>query len=303
VEVKKIIFFLVTICSTLIAGGFENLGVHSRVIALGGAFTGVGDASYTVFYNPAGLINVERLEVSSTYNQLFTGIEDNLYYLTFSSTIPLWKFGRFGAGLTHLKAGAWQENTLILSYAKDINNFGVGGSFKLLRWNAQPAPGENSLSYLGFSFDAGIFYKIEQVFGSGVLSFGAVAQDITEPSIAVNGSDDAKLPMKLVGGISYYSPNYNYLFAVDAVKEKENYILRFGFEFLGMKTKLYGIETGFYLRGGYNGILNDTPFKQNALNGGFGVFVNNLKIDYAYVNQIQIIGVGGSHKISFTYQF
>lgn len=300
---KKSLFILIIISSNLFAGGFENLGVHSRVIALGGAFTGVGDASYTVFYNPSGLINMERLEISSTYNQLFSGIEDNLYYLTFSSTIPLKKFGRFGAGLTHLKAGAWQENTLILSYAKDIGNFGVGGSFKLLRWNAQAAPNEEAQNYLGFTFDGGIFYKIEGFFNSGVLSFGAVAQDITQPSIAINGSDDAKLPMKLIAGISYFSQTYNYLFAIDGVKENENYLLRLGAEFLGMKAKVYGIETGIFLRGGYNGMLNNTPFKQNSLNGGFGVFIDKLKIDYAYVNQFQIAGIGGSHKISFTYQF
>lgn len=300
---KRIILIWLLSLSFALGGGFENLGVHSRVIGLGGAFVGVGDASYTVFYNPAGLVNIDRFEVSSTYNQLISGLDEELYYLTFSSTIPLWKFGKFGAGLTHLRAGAWQENTLVLSYAKDIGNFGIGGSFKLLRWSAQAAPNENNQNYLGFTFDAGIFYKIEKVFGNGILKLGAVAQDITTPSIAVNGSDDAKLPMKLIAGISYYSPTYDYLFAVDAIRENENYILRFGAEFLTIKTKVYGVETGAYLRGGYNGIVNNSPYKQNTLNGGFGVFANNLKIDYAYSNSFEIIGLGGSHKISFTYQF
>ena len=300
---KLIIILSVIISSQTFAGGFENLGVHSRIIGMGGAFTGVGDASYTVFYNPAGLINVKKFEFSSTYNQLFTGLDDDLYYLTFSSSIPLWKFGKLGAGLTHLKAGAWQENTLIFSYAKDIGNFGFGGNFKLLRWNAQAAPGEEAQSYLGFTFDAGLFYSIYQVLGNGILRFGAVAQDITEPSISINGSDEAKLPMKLSFGISYYSPTYDYMFAIDGIKEEDNYLLKFGAEFLGMKTKVYGVESGFYLRGGYNGIVSNSPFKQNSLNGGFGVFINQLKIDYAYESHIQITGLGGGHKISFTYQF
>lgn len=300
---KLIIILSVIISSQTFAGGFENLGVHSRIIGMGGAFTGVGDASYTVFYNPAGLINVKKFEFSSTYNQLFTGLDDDLYYLTFSSSIPLWKFGKLGAGLTHLKAGAWQENTLIFSYAKDIGNFGLGGNFKLLRWNAQAAPGEEAQSYLGFTFDAGLFYSIYQVLGNGILRFGAVAQDITEPSISINGSDEAKLPMKLSFGISYYSPTYDYMFAIDGIKEEDNYLLKFGAEFLGMKTKVYGVESGFYLRGGYNGIVNNSPFKQNSLNGGFGVFINQLKIDYAYESHIQITGLCGGHKISFTYQF
>ncbi|GIV45525.1 MAG: hypothetical protein KatS3mg036_0343 [Ignavibacterium sp.] len=149
---KILILILVFITSSVFAGGFENLGVHSRIIGLGGAYTGIGDASYTVFYNPAGLINVKRFEISSTYNQLFTGLDEDLYYLSFSSTVPLWKFGDLGAGLTHLKAGAWQENTLILSYAKDIGNFGLGGSFKLLRMECSSCTGRRStkLSWLYF---------------------------------------------------------------------------------------------------------------------------------------------------------
>lgn len=300
---KYFIIFSILFFSKLFAGGFENLGVHSRVIALGGAFTGVGDASYTVFYNPAGLINLNSLEISSTYNQLFTGLDEDLYYLTFSSTVPLWKLGKFGAGLTHLKAGAWQENTLIMSYAKDIGNFGIGGSFKLLRWSALPAPGENSQNYLGFTFDAGIFYSIENVLGNGIIRFGAAAQDITQPSIAINGSDDAKLPMKLAVGGSYYSPTYKYLIAVDGVKEEDNYLLKFGAEFLAAETKFAGIQTGFVVRGGYNSIINNSPFQQSSLSGGFGLFINKLRIDYAYMNNMQVIGIGGSHKFSLSYQF
>lgn len=300
---KRIILTFIFFFSNLFAGGFENLGVHSRVIGLGGAFIGIGDASYTVFYNPAGFAFTKNFQISSTYNQLFSGIEDDLYYLTFSSTAPLWKLGGLGLGLTHLKAGAWQENTLIMSYAKDIRNFAIGGSFKLLRWSAQPAPGEEGQNYLGFTFDIGAFYKIERVFGNGIVKIGAVAQDVTQPSIAINGSDDGKLPLKLGVGLSYYSPTYDYLFAVDAVKENEIITLKFGAEFLGYKEKVYGVETGFYIRGGYNENLTETVFKQSALNGGFGIFVGGLKIDYAYVNNIKVVGIGGSHKISLSYNF
>ncbi len=300
---KKLILTFLSLTTLVFAGGFENLGVHGRVNALGGAFTGVGDASYTVFYNPAGLINVKQFEISSTYNQLFSGLDDDVYYIAFSSTVPLWKFGEFGAGLTHLKAGSWQENTLIVSYAKDIENFGIGGSFKLLRWSAEAAPGEQSQNYLGFTFDAGIFYSIDKVFGNGIIRLGASAQDISQPSIAINGSNDAKIPMKLSAGISYFSPTYEYLLAIDGIKENENYLIKFGAEFLAMKNKIYGIETGLYLRGGYNGIVNESPYKQNSLNGGFGVFVNKLRIDYAYVSRGYIVGIGNSHIISLTYQF
>ncbi|MCX8010593.1 MAG: hypothetical protein N3A61_05525 [Ignavibacteria bacterium] len=102
---KKILLFLFGIYLTSsFAGGFENLGVHSRVIGMGGAFFGLGDASYTVFYNPAGLSHLNSIEVNSTYSKLFPGVEDdNLHYLTFSGAVPLGIIGNFGLGVTYLK--------------------------------------------------------------------------------------------------------------------------------------------------------------------------------------------------------
>ncbi len=289
----------------IFAGGFDNLGIHSRVIGLGGAFYGVGDASYSVFYNPAGISHLKRIEINSTYSNLFPGLEeDNLYYLTFSGALPFDPIGNFGLGVTFFKSDNWQENIFVFSYSRFIfNSFSIGGSAKILRWSAAAAPGESALSFFGLSFDAGVYYTIDDIFNEGNLRFGVAAQDITEPSIAKNGSKDAKLPMKLAAGISYFSPGFDYLFALDGIKEGDAYFLRFGAEFLGMKTQVFGIETGFYIRGGYNGIVNNISSKQSALNGGFGIFVNKLRIDYAYIHQFEINSIGGSHKISLGYQF
>lgn len=300
----KFFLFVFLFSYSIYAGGFENLGAHSRVVSLGGAFTGVGDASYTVFYNPAGIATLSQFEFTSTYNKLFSGIDDDLYYLTFSSNLPIGKLGNLGTGLTHLKAGGWQENTLIISYAKNlVGTFNLGGSFKFLRWNAEAAPGEATQTYTGFTFDLGVFYTIQNIFGNGIMRFGASALDITQPSISINGSDDAKLPIKFATGISYYSPNFNYLIAVDGVKENENYVLKFGAEFLGMKTNVLGIETRIFIRGGYNSSMINSPLKQSSINGGFGIWVDRMKIDYGYFNHMEIQTLGGSHIISIGYQF
>lgn len=302
---KKILGLIFIFFNLVHAGGFDNLGVHSRVIGIGGVYYGIGDAPYTVFYNPAGLAHLKRIEINSTYTNLFPGLEDeSIYYLTASGVLPFEPIGSFGAGATFLKTEHWQENTLILSYARSIiSTLGVGGSVKLLRWSAAAAPGESPLSFFGWSFDAGAFYTIESIFDQGEIRIGAAVQDITQPSIAKNGSKDAALPIKMAVGVSYFSPGYDYLIGIDGVKEGDGYYLRFGAEFLGMKTYVLGVETGFYIRGGYNGIVNKINSKQNALNGGFGVFVEKFKFDYAYVHQLEIKSIGGSHKLSIGYQF
>jgi len=304
--VKKILVCLIFSCFSLVqAGGFDNLGVHSRVIGIGGVYYGIGDAPYSVFYNPAGLAHLKRIEINSTYTNLFPGLEDeSIYYLTASGVLPFEPIGNFGAGITFLKTNHWQENTLILSYARNmVGSFGIGGSVKLLRWSAAAAPGEAPLSFFGLSFDAGAYYTLENFLGQGNLRFGAAVQDITQPSIAKNGSKDAALPMKLAAGISYFSPGYDYLIGIDGIKEGDAYYLRLGAEFLAMKVRVLGVESGFYVRGGLNGVVNKIDSKQSSLNGGFGLFVEKFKFDYAYDHQLEIKSIGGSHKLSIGYQF
>jgi hypothetical protein len=52
----------------------------------------------------------------------------------------------------------------IAAYAREVyRTFAVGGSVKLLRWSAEPAPGESGLSYFGFTFDVGAHYTFQDI--------------------------------------------------------------------------------------------------------------------------------------------
>jgi hypothetical protein len=299
------VLFLFFISINLNAGGFEDLGNSARVFSMGGAYTAVADAPYTLFYNPAGIFNIDNLAVSTTYSNLYPGIQDdNLNYFSLSAAMPVGIIGSFGLGGTFLNTNFWKENTFIASYAREIyGSFIVGGSVKVLRWSAEPAPGESGLSYLGFTFDAGIHYTIKDIMQDSELRLGAAIHNITEPSIASNGSPDAKLPMVINAGAAYISKAYNYMIAVDVLKENDNLILRAGAEFVGIRQQLIGLSTGFLVRVGYNGIVNETDYKQSGLNGGFGLEVERLAIDYAYVFPLELKNVGGSHKISLSYNF
>lgn len=307
VNVKKIIVILIFFFAkiNLFAGGFENLGVHSRVVGLGGAYYGVGDAAYTIFYNPGGLAHIKTAELNSTYTNLFPGLQDEtIYYLTFSAVANVWVVGDIGVGVTFLKSDMWQENQLIFGYGRHIyDNFTLGGSAKILRWSAAAPPGEAALSYFGLSFDVGAFYTFENLFNQGDFRIGVAAQDITKPSIAKNGHKDASLPIKLAAGISFSSRTYNYLVALDAVKEDDITFVKFGAEFLVLRSKFFDETADFIIRGGYNTIANVVKEKQNSLNGGFGITYNNFQLDYAYVYNFVMQSLGGSHKISLGYKF
>lgn len=287
------------------AGGFDDLGNSARAVSLGGAYIAVADAPYAVFYNPAGIHRLKTLNLSTTYSNLYPGVvDDNLNYFAFSGVIPMSFLGELGVGATFLNSQMWQENMLIGTYAREIyKSFAVGGSFKLMRWASDPAPGEEGLSYIGFTFDAGAHYTLYDVLEQSDLRIGFAARNITQPSIANNGNSDANLPMQIGVGLAFVSHLYNYLVALDAVMVEDTYMIKTGAEFTGLREDVFGYRTAFLIRAGYDRIIGNSVYKQSGINGGFGLNVENLSIDYAYVFPLELEQVGGSHKLSLSYNF
>lgn len=301
----KIFLFSALFSIKILAGGFDDLGNSARVIAMGGANIAVADAPYSLFYNPAGIHNLKNLSVSSTYSNLYPGIvDDNINFISLSAVIPWEVIGEFGVGGNFLNSELWKENTFIFSYARKIyGDIALGGSLKLLRWSAEAAPGESSLSYFGFTFDVGAHYTFNDLIENSDLKVGISIQNLTQPSIANNGSADAKLPILAGFGLALVSHKYNYIAAVDIVRYDESTKVKAGAEFLGLRHDVFGLNTAFLIRVGYDGIIGSDAFIQRGINGGFGLNVNDLRIDYAYVFPLVMQKVGGSHKISLNYNF
>ena len=304
-KIIKIGLVILFICFNLKAGGFDDLGNSARVISMGGANIAIADAPYSIFYNPAGIHKIRNLSLSTTYSNLYPGItDDNLNYFSLSAVVPWEIIGEFGVGGTFLSSELWKENTFIFSYAREIyGDIALGGSLKLLRWSAEAAPGESALSYFGFTFDIGAHYTFSEIIKNSDLRIGLAVQNITQPSIANNGSDDAKLPMSLGFGLALVSNEYNYVVALDILRYDETTKIKTGAEFLGLRQEVIGLNTAFLIRVGYDGIIGSDIYSQRGINGGFGLNVDDLKIDYAYVFPLILQNVGGSHKISLNYNF
>lgn len=301
----KIVLIIFFVSMSLKAGGFDDLGNSARVVSMGGANIAVADAPYSIFYNPAGIYNIKNLSLSSTYSNLYPGItDDNLNYFSLSAVVPLEVIGEFGIGGTFLNSELWKENTFIFSYARQLyGDIALGGSLKLLRWSAEAAPGETALSYFGFTFDIGAHYTFSNLISNSDLRVGLAIQNLTQPSISNNGSPDAKLPISMGLGLAFISKEYNYVVALDILRYDETTRINTGAEFLGLRQEVFGLNTAFLIRGGYNGIVGSDVFTQRGVNAGFGLNVDDLKIDYAYVFPLVLQNVGGSHKISLNYNF
>ena len=288
------------------AGGFEDLGYSARSVGMGGVGISVHGAPYGLFYNPANIYSSKNMSFYTTYSNLFPGIEDDqITYATASGIVPISFLGSLGTGITFLHSDFWKEYTLHGAYAKELfSGFTIGGAVKYLGWSAAAAEGESALSYNGFTFDAGVLYCIKDLIPNSEITLGASMQNISEPSIASSGSsDNAKLPRKLGVGISFFSTQYDYLLAVDVVREQDVYWLKTGAEFLGYKGELFSIPVSFLARVGYYEIIKSDFSEANGLNGGFGLKVEDYMLDYAYHYPHLIEDIGGSHKISFSFNF
>lgn len=297
--------FIILISFNAYAGGFDDLGNSARAASMGGAFLAVSNAPYSLFFNPAGIYNIDRINIATTYSNLFPGIQDdNLNYFSLSGVLPLDVYGKIGVGGTFLNTSHWKESTVSAVYSREIyGNFAIGGAAKLLQWSASAAPGEDALSYLGFTFDIGALYTFKNILSNSNLSLGFAAQNITQPSIASGGSSEGELPMRLGLGASFYSELYRYMINVDAVKENDIIHLKSGVEFSAFKTGFWELETEFLVRAGYNRIVKSDYAEQSGLSGGFGLIVNNVVLDYAYLFPFELSNVGGTHKVSIMYKF
>lgn len=67
-------FNSISYSQTKYAGEFLNIGAGVRALGMGGAFTGISDDSTASYWNPAGLIQIEKTELTVMYSNMFSGI-------------------------------------------------------------------------------------------------------------------------------------------------------------------------------------------------------------------------------------
>jgi hypothetical protein len=128
------------------AGSFLRLGAGARPLGMGGAFTAISDDATALFWNPAGLAQVERKQVTIAYSQMFEGRKQGLLGLACPSPLGTVGLGwmSYGVGGISKRGPDGQaqgefsdlENTLSLAWAKGtkLGSLGLmaGGNLKFL---------------------------------------------------------------------------------------------------------------------------------------------------------------------------
>lgn len=162
------------------AGEFMSIDVSARAQALGGAFSAISNDVYGSFYNPAGLVQVQSMQIGFTHTQQFLK-SVNYDYLGFVH--PLSDETAFGISLIRLgvdnirdsrSAAILDENGVLqgidesqlknfnssdyvffVSFGKRFNSkFSWGFNVKLVRRNLA----DNNAN--GIGLDAGLLYSV-----------------------------------------------------------------------------------------------------------------------------------------------
>ncbi|MDH5661410.1 MAG: tetratricopeptide repeat protein [Elusimicrobiota bacterium] len=300
---KKIICIgLVTIVLCLWSGvsfgDFDELGVGARPVGMGSAFVGLVDDVHSLYYNPAGLSQLEYKQFTSGYGRLFWGLDDgtNLGNTFVGYAHPLKRLGGIGVGWLNLGlSGLYQEDTFILSYGNKLfSSLSAGLNLKLLykRYNnnqytkTDPLFQEKGYSKIGFSVDFGLLYN----FAANIFS-GLCITDIVQPDM--NLGEREGLPLGVRTGIAYRDKVNLINLALDAGYEDGEFNISAGAE-----KWLSGKSVG--VRGGID--IGSNGFKSFSLGGSCQV--SALQIDYAFIYPLfGLRETYGSHRFSVTLRF
>jgi hypothetical protein len=185
---------------------FLKMDVSARATALGGAFIGIADDASSMYYNPAGMMNIKNMEVIASHNMYLADIQ----YTFAGMTMPLPNLnGAAGVQFGYLTTGEIDETTplyptgtgrtfsasdmfLGLSYAQMLTTkFSVGGSLKMVTEKLADKSVTVGLGDVGTYYDTG---WESLVFGMSIRNFGGNFTYIKE---------DTPLPMLFVFGASW----------------------------------------------------------------------------------------------------
>ena len=299
------------------SAAFLKLGVGARATAMGGAFAGVTDDPYSIYWNPAGLASLEgEKNIGFFHNDHFQGLKQEfmLYTapaegLTFLKTREL-RSGIWGVGLDYFytpkdmerrsglnesdplapislsegKFGAY-DMAVSLGYGwQPETGLGVGFAFKVIRQSIDNRSAATAALDLGVMKDYTWFGE-DFTAGLSVQNIGPGIKFISERY---------DLPLVFKAGLSRRLPGSGALFLLEADKPIDNYpSFILGAE-LPVVAKL-ALRTGYRYR--HNG--NELgPW--SGFSAGAGLTFSRFSFDYSFSPFGEL---GNSHRFSLNARF
>ena len=297
-----LLIFMGTTHAQKYSSEFLSIGVGARALGMGGAYVAIADDGSAVYWNPAGLSQLQKREVSFMHASRFSG----LVHVNFFNFVFPDKNGN-AFGISYFRMGIDDipkstkldqfdrpiiegymqdtEHALFLSFSHSLaENFFVGGNLKTIRQTV------GSNSSMGFGFDFGTLYRFSNSF-----SVGMNLQDIAGTYVFWDtGHKDVRKPT-LKWGFALSSP-------IPFLAGKATLAVNQNFRFEGKNSENYfsigEIAGSDFQFGGEIMLLNILALRagmeRENFTGGAGFRLKFIQIDYAFVSY----DLGNTHRIS-----
>jgi len=271
---------------------FLKLGAGARAAGLGNAYVALADDANAVYWNPAGMTQIDDQSASFTHTVWF---EDIVY--NWASYVRPLKEGKLGVGIQYLsygkldafdemgtQTGAFKPRDLAatVSYGNKIGGIPVGASVKYISSKIKT-------SASAFALDLGGMYQLYE----DKFSVGLAIQNVGTKMTFVD--DGEKLPANIKLGGAYKGREYLIL-AADLNMPVDGAI-NYG---AGVEYKVFKNEDScLAARLGYSSRANQTGgFSGTTV--GFGFDYRGLYTDYAFAS---FGDLGATHWISLGINF
>jgi len=309
--IRTILFIAAILVSAVTTSwaDFEDLGVGARPIGMGNAYTGLADDVNAIYYNPAGLAQLDESQFTSGYGKLYWGLDDgsSLGSGFVGYAHPLYNWGTLGAGwLNFGLQGFYQENSFIFSYGRSLRKgLFAGFNLKLLcKKYGKNLYTENALidggpatsgerdpvfsdgySKTGFGTDLGFLYRFNREY-----SLGLALIDINQPHMDLK-DNKSRVPIGIKSGFLY---NSDFLtFALDTTFRNGDINVNSGVE-KWFSKRTFGVRAGLG--------VGSRSFSSLALGASYTKYL--FQFDYAFIYPLSgIRDTYGSHRVSLTLRF
>jgi tetratricopeptide (TPR) repeat protein len=264
-------------------GAFLSWGAGARSLGMGKAFVSIADDASATYWNPAGLAQIDRKEITALHAILWA---DTMYDFI-SYVHPITGMGTVGGSITRLYSGKFDgrdennipthefsdsQTALGASYGKQIVDvLALGASIKYVTHNLDDHKNGN------FTFDIGAMYKSPMV---EHLQVGLNLRNLI--GMRTGAPTEDKLPLTLRFGFNYKLLRDKLALVVDLEKSKAPLSYHFGAEYWAFQ---------------YLAVRLGMDPEEFTL--GFGIRYRDYGLDYAFATH----DLGGSHRLSASWKF
>ncbi len=255
---------------------FLKIGVGAKAMGMGESQVAATDDLYASYWNPAGLVKLDKPQLALMHNEWFAEINHEFIGFAF----PIGN-NTVGASANFLSFGELQgrdqdgneteifrpyDLAVILSYARGFGNtLAVGINAKYLQEQIADESGN------GYAFDFGGLYSFSEI----PLSFGVNAQHVG-PRIKYI-EDSFPLPFVLRLGTAYRLWKDAVILTLDFIRPTDN-DNSVGAGIGYTLANILQLRTGYKYKFGGNDLG-----AISGLAGGFGLTLKRFQIDYALV--------------------